>query len=246
MHQTTVNTLWTSGWDSTYRIADLVLNQRLPVTPWYVMDENRRSTAVELQTMTKLRALIVSKHSQAGDLLNPLVVRHRREIPADSVITGRYDALFSRDYLGKQYEWLARLASAENVELELGLKADDRPTEMLKEHIVPVAGPGLYTLDQEVSDDDLRLFERFNFPILAMTKADMMANAEKSGFLDILNETWFCHCPTFSGKACGWCAPCEHAREEGFGWRVPMATTARRLEFLAQKVLWKVRLAAKG
>ncbi|MCC9198019.1 7-cyano-7-deazaguanine synthase [Arthrobacter sp. zg-Y820] len=243
MEQSPVNTLWTSGWDSTYRIADLVLKQRIPVSPWYVMDENRRSTAVELRTLAGLRELIASKDSEAGELLGPLVVRRRKDIPTDSTITEKYDTLFARGYLGKQYEWLARLASAENVEFELGLKADDRPTKMLMDYIVPVEGPGLYTLGQDVGDEPLRLFERFFFPILDMTKADMMANAREYGFLDVLNETWFCHCPTLSGKACGWCAPCEHAREEGFGWRVPKATAVRRLEFLAQKVIWKGRLA---
>lgn len=243
MNQAPVNTLWTSGWDSTYRIAELVLKQRIPVTPWYVMDENRRSTAVELRTLATLRDLIQNKDPEAAHLLRPLVVHRRRDVPANAAITERYDALYSRGYLGKQYEWLARLAAAENVKFELGLKADDRPTKMLMPNIVAVDAPGLYTLAQDVSDDALRLFDRFFFPILDMTKTDMMANAREFGFLDILNQTWFCHCPTFSGKACGWCAPCEHARDEGFGWRVPKATFGRRVEFLVQKVIWKGRLA---
>lgn len=243
MQQATINTLWTSGWDSTYRIADLVLKQRVPVTPWYVMDENRRSTAVELRTLETLRDLIRSMDPKAGELLNPLVVHRRKNIPANSTITDRYNTLFGRGYLGKQYEWLARLAAAEDVKFELGLKADDRPTKMLMPYVISVEGPSLYGLSKDVTDDALRLFERFLFPIMDLTKADMMANAKEFGFLDLLNETWFCHCPTLSGKACGWCAPCEHARDEGFGWRVPKATFGRRLEFLAQKVVWKGRLA---
>src|SRR5688572_22265978 len=59
---TPVVLLWTGGWDSTFRLLQLLLAQRLPVEPLYLLDDTRASSKVEIATVERLRAAIGERH----------------------------------------------------------------------------------------------------------------------------------------------------------------------------------------
>ena len=46
-----VNLLWTGGWDSTFRLCQLILVKRKNVQPYYIIDNKRKSLQKELITM---------------------------------------------------------------------------------------------------------------------------------------------------------------------------------------------------
>ena len=52
------NVLWTSGWESTYRVVDLILNKKEEVQPYYILDNKRVSSKVEINTMKKIKRKI--------------------------------------------------------------------------------------------------------------------------------------------------------------------------------------------
>lgn len=43
--------LWTGGWDSTYQLARSLIMNKSRMQPYYVIDEDRPSTGIELKTM---------------------------------------------------------------------------------------------------------------------------------------------------------------------------------------------------
>lgn len=229
----TVHVLWTSGWDSTFRVAQLLETPGDRVQPWYVRDPERGSTRTELRRLGMLRRALTAHERFDTDRLAPVRVVTKSEIAPDEEISSQFARLLADRYWGSQYEWLARLAKMADVRLEIGLKADDEPIRRLGAFVVPVADAGGFRIDPEAPAEDLgdlSLFRWFSFPLADVTKLEMKGYAERNGFADIMELTWFCHNPLLAGRACGYCPPCEHARAEGFGWRVPDPGPLRRAE----------------
>lgn len=235
--------LWTSGWDSTYRVADLLLLHRGSVEPWYVVDSERRSTKKELATLERLRVALTSMDDSVANRLLPLRAIRIEDIPADRDITARYRALTRRGHLGGQIDWLARLAKSQGIRLEMGVHLDDNAAAFL-EGQTEVSHEGVHVVAESASDD-LDIYRWFAFPLLTMSKLDMQEQAAEGAFSHIMEMTWFCHFPLLDGRPCGWCNPCKYTREEGLGRRVPTATALRRLQFLTLFNLVRVRHHAR-
>lgn len=226
------NVLWTSGWDSTFRVAQLLLMSDAVVQPWYVVDPDRYSSGTELRTMERIRLTLEQRDPSIHDRLKPTKVIDKADVPVDAEITGWFSDLRRSDYWGAQYDWLARLAKSEGVRLEIGLKSDDAPSVRLGDLVVKTDTPGRYGFDLESASGPKRLFQYFEFPIYDITKLESQQIAQANGYLDVMEMTWWCHTPLFNGQPCGWCNPCKHARAEGFGRRVPAPSLGKRLQYL--------------
>ena len=236
---TPFNVLWTAGWDSTYRVADLLLTHSATVQPWYVIDSGRRSTKREIQAMKNIRTALDAKGSTAAQRLLPTQIFKIEDIPIDAEVTSAYERVTNRYPLGRQYDWLARLARSQQVILELGVHRDDKFHTVLGNEIRPTRS-GSYSV-RGTADPDLTVFSNFEFPIFDMTKVEMQALAQNHGFGDIMEMTWFCFSPLLDGNPCGYCNPCKYTREEGLGRRVPPQSKSRRAQHLALKTIWKLR-----
>ncbi len=88
-----VNLLWTSGWDSTFRLLDLLLVQKRPVQPYYVIDPGRRSLQFELAALDKIRALVFEKDPQTKQLLLPTIYKKIPDIAPNEALTQQYKKL---------------------------------------------------------------------------------------------------------------------------------------------------------
>ena len=218
--------LWTAGWDSTFRLLEVLLVHRRPVQPHYLIDPERPSTPEELQAMRRVTAAIAARDPAAAALLAHPLISNVTDVLPDPEITGRFLRLKARSHLGGQYDWLARFADQRNLTgLELAVHRDDRAAGFLEPHVVLVESAGgdrYHRLRDDPPDPDLRLFERFHFPVFDKTKREMERVAAARGFLDILELTWFCHLPTAGGLPCGTCNPCRYTIEEGLGRRIPL------------------------
>ncbi len=53
-----VHVLWSGGWESTYRVLDLVFTEQAVVQPHYIVDINRPSSLHELRTMASIKHAI--------------------------------------------------------------------------------------------------------------------------------------------------------------------------------------------
>ncbi|MFO7857943.1 MAG: hypothetical protein R6V11_03385, partial [Ectothiorhodospiraceae bacterium] len=73
---------WTGGWDSTFRVLDLVLHQGEHVVPFYVRDETRQSIEQETRVMDRLREQI-NQRAMRGHL-GELTILHANVARPDS------------------------------------------------------------------------------------------------------------------------------------------------------------------
>ena len=226
-----IRLLWTGGWDSTYRLLDALLVRGRSVRPYYLTDPGRPSTTYERTAMDRIAAALAGKNSDAAARLAPPVVTSVADLLPDADITARFERLRARSHLGGQYDWLARFALQHGLDdLELSIHRDDRAAEFLQRHVVregAETGDPYHRLRVPPADDDLRIFERFRFPLFDLTKRDMERGARRAGFIDLMELTWFCHVPTPDGRPCGRCNPCRYTIAEGLARRIPLRIRLR-------------------
>lgn len=243
----TAHVLWTGGWDSTFRILDLVLNHSRTVQPHYLISPGRPSAETEMNAMARMRERIEERMPRGAALL-PTQFINEPDIADDPEITAAWKRLTQRHPLGVQYEVIARYATMQDLTgLELSVHVDDRAYLFLDGYIETIddAGTPNYVLRNAPEEPDINLvFGRLRFPILHISKLDMQNAADNAGFRDIMEMTWFCHTPRHN-KPCGMCYPCRFAMQEGMARRLPFpARTLCRL-VLVRSALAKHPLARK-
>lgn len=237
------NILWTGGWDSTFRVCDLVLIKNEKVQPYYVLDKNRQSTPVEIKTMEKIKKKIFEKKPEARNLIKDTIMIKIDSIPKEETVTSDWTKLRSISHLGEQYDWLARYVKANHLEnIELGIHKDDKAEEFIRNDVIPIeeGKDFYYKMRENLSIPELRIFSSYHFPLLNLTKLEMAEAAKKNNFQDILESTWFCFNPTKDGQPCGFCNPCRYTREEGLGRRVPEPSLYRKFRHKAGIIKYKV------
>lgn len=235
-----VNVLWTAGWDSTFRVADLLLNQNAVVRPWYAVDRHRRSAVTELATQDRIRTSLAQLDPGTAEKLLPTEIVEVEDVPPVPEISKAFQQLRSMRFLGDQYEWLARLAEHRQLTLELSIHRDDRARDALAGEVA--YDGGTYRLVSHPGDPALEVFRRFRFPLFDTTKLDMENAARDNGFSGVMEQTWFCHSP-LRGQPCGYCNPCRYTRDEGLGRRVPPRTLRRQIEVGLLDTWWILRQA---
>lgn len=241
-----VRLLWTAGWDSTFRLLDALLVRGKSVEPYYLTDPGRPSTAHELRAMGQISAALGASHPAAAAALATPVVSSVADLRPDAEITSRFERLRARSHLGGQYDWLARFATQQGLsDLELSIHRDDRAAEFLQAHVTREDGGGdAYYRLRDDAPDDLRIFERFRFPVFDKTKRDMQKAARAAGFAGLMELTWFCHIPTADGRPCGRCNPCRYTMDEGLARRIPLRTRLRNHR-VVERIKRPLRAAAR-
>lgn len=216
--------LWTGGWDSTFQLLRLLLLNHQPVEPYYLIDEDRPSTGTELRTMKRIRQRISKINNSAAALLQPTQYFAVSQIPDNPDITNAYNAIRKSRFIGGQYDWLARYCESQSIShLQLCIHEDDKAAAIVGP-ILANTKPGQPSPsweNQHLGTDEHLLFKWFEYPVLKLTKTDMLHVAKQHGWSEIMNMTWFCHQPR-NGKPCGICNPCRYTIEEGLGWRIPV------------------------
>lgn len=227
MGKQVINILWTGGWDSTYRVIDLSFKE-VVIQPYYLRD-NRLSEAMELSVIRNLTEKIRNRKTNKSELLEVIIVEiEDRKVNFEysssyNVLDEYWKNRSGGKSIGSQYEWLS-IFSIDILNLELGIEKGCKVITTIKEfgdlELVENSEKGsYYQLNKEVSTLDLiNIFGAYHFPLLDLSKQDMRNHAKKLGFLDLMNETWFCHSPR-ENKACGECNPCKQTIEAGLTYR---------------------------
>ena len=241
----TINLLWTGGWDSTYRLLELVLAREAAVQPWYVSDLIAAPLPVKYRRWRKSAPPLRSEAGAGGFLPTKFITM--ADIKPDATITAQYLEL-KRDFgLGSQYEWLAALGKTYGIEnLELAIHAGDKFRRVLGDRVQKIetaVGP-VFRFKETQGGRVPELFARFDFPILSLTKCEQQLLSARHGFSDILEVSWFCHWP-LNGLPCGQCAPCIYTIEEGMGRRLPWIAHLR-YHALVPLRRWKNQLRSCG
>jgi len=219
-----VNIFWTGGWDSTFRILQLIVQKKKVVQPYYILDPNRKSAGAELNAIKAVKLAVVVRFPYTKELLRPLIIENLDEICTDKVLLNSFIDITKTYNVGRQYSWLACYCD------EIGEKGVELSTQKpgkLYEQIVKdtkhiVEGNNsFYVLEKDNKQSKLiTLFQHFRFPLLEYTKIEMQEEAERFKFDEILELSWFCHAPKWNKYKCGTCTPCITAIEQGLGRRV--------------------------
>ncbi|MCR8915821.1 hypothetical protein FDP08_03410 [Marinobacter panjinensis] len=223
-----VTLLWTGGWDSTFRLLQLLLIEKRNVQPVYVMDVSRYSMNRELDTISQISAM-VRQRLDSGVTLYPTKFFLSSDFPEIQEIRDRYLALKNKYHVARQYYWLALIAENQQWEsVELSMVRTQTPSDLETAIFNNIEGENPTLKDSWEAE----LFKYWSFPLLTTKKSEMKVFAEENGFLDILLKRWFCLRP-IRGKCCGACLPCEVAQREqateGVEFIHPAETAARKL-----------------
>lgn len=225
-----VNLLWTGGWDSTFRLLQLLLLHRVPVTPFYLEDSTRASTAIELSTMSRIADHLRGAYPHVTALLHPTRIAAVSDVPEDAAINQALREIRTRSYIGNQYAWLPAYCKHNRIsDIELGVHVDDKVQALLRPFAVAFEHPGGFRSmrvdPSHAGSAEFTLFRYFSFPLFHVDKVAIGRQADAAGWSAIMDMTWFCHKPV-RGRPCGICAPCVYTIEEGLARRVPASRRA--------------------
>lgn len=214
--------LWTGGWDSTFRLLQLLHDTDADVQPLYLVEEGRGSTPREIETMRSIRERIEHRWPETSNRLRATDYGSYRATRMKPRHREQWEALKQRGRVGLQYPILASYANHNDMDrMDLSIERRGGTIQDILEPVVEQrdtpAGP-VYALPSSV-DGPEALFEHFTFPLLNYTKLDMKGEAKRRGWMPIMKQTQFCFNPTF-GRPCGVCHPCRIAKREGLGERV--------------------------
>lgn len=223
--RTTVNLLWTGGWDSTFRLLQLLLTHRVPVVPYYLEDPTRASTQIELQTMVRIGDHLRATYPHTRELLQPIRIASVRDVVEDDEINAALREIRRRMFIGSQYAWLPSFCKHNAIDaMELGVHVDDKVQALVRPYALESDHPDGYRSvrvdPRHAHTAEFRLFRYFSFPLFHIDKVGIDRQAAAEGWSEIMDMTWFCHTPVH-GRACGICAPCLYTIEEGLARRVP-------------------------
>jgi 7-cyano-7-deazaguanine synthase in queuosine biosynthesis len=217
--------LWTSGWDSTYRLLELVLIKKEIVQPIYILDDQRKSLKNELIAIEKILYALHENHPASKKLILPIKYYSKKDIVIKPEIKAAFEHVRNFIKIGSQYDWISSLCEQENLkDVELCIFKNER-TDILFNYINSRElddAENLFNKEENETKEAVKLiFKHYLFPVLTIDKMDMYAVAKENNWLDLMKMTWFCHRPK-NGKPCGKCNPCTIAIVEGLGFRIPI------------------------
>lgn len=232
----TIAVCWTGGWDSTFRVLDLVVRHDCQVQPIYVIDPNRRSRNHEIAAMDKVRNGIRERFPEKADLLLDTLYFNAEKLEIPDSVQEQFSKIRSEYQIGWQYLWMAAaIRTAGYDTAEAMVHGNDHGLiwgflrDKMREHVTP-GGATTYILSDWTPtnefEDGLRLFQNFAYPTIHLPKPDMEDVARESGFDHLLLLSWFCHFP-LNDQPCGMCFTCRHVIYDGLRKRFPKSALRR-------------------
>ena len=229
MNRKPINIFWTGGWDSTFRLLQLLIIEEKVVQPHFVV-RAQPSVGYEINTMINIRRQIFRRYPGLRDMLLPTKYIDIREIDKDTDISECLKEINNFHYLANQYQFLASYCKQNLIkDIELSIESHryvgNKIFIFIAENLSNNNGIP-FKLEQKEYESELKnltckLFQYFKFPIIHLTKMEMRKYAQEYEFDAILGLAWFCATP-WRGKPCGFCGPCIGAIKKGFPNKIPL------------------------
>jgi len=214
---------WTGGFDSTYRLCEMLVNEGKTVQPIYVslvLDNDcqseescnklwlRRNRKEERLAMKKIKDLLNNKFPYTKKTLLP-VLEVDQPIN-DDLFNHSFEKKFYSDNLWPrkrrkhQYLFLSKYAYYHKKRVDigvLGIHEGSKFAQFLKQnlvkennnYVVPITGHAISYL---------------NFPLYGRSKEQLLEQSKQGLYDEILKESWSCWFPR-NGKPCGKCPMCR-------------------------------------
>lgn len=205
---------WTGGYDSTFRICELLIIYKLPVQPVYLSynldSENksdfwvRKNRKQEKEAMNKIRNIIITRFPFTKHLLYETINI------SDDIDYNSYDKAFLKLNLWPkkrkihQYSHLGKVSFLMKTYIDTGVLGIHNQTNFvnfLNKHLVNTELT--YRLDLPTSHP----LHYLQFPLFNRTKKQLCDISRKHNFNDIIRMSWSCWFPE-NGKPCKKCPMC--------------------------------------
>lgn len=215
---------WTGGWDSTFRLIQLLRTSNAVVQPHYIL-RHEDSTGVEISAMIKIQREIIRQFPDVKLRLLPTKYIDGDLIKNNKNIDEQISNLRKTTKLNEQYRLMANYCWEKNIH-EIEVSLDQTPGQSAQEW-----------LDKHFKGASA--FDSFTYPIFHLTKQDMLKIARENGWEEILFLTSFCRRPNVHVMPCGKCGPCVDAVYAGMSFRLPFIRRIKaKLQFPLRK-LWR-------
>ena len=205
---------WTGGYDSTFRICELLIIYKLPVQPVYLsynLDSKnksdfwvRKNRSQEKEAMEKIRNIINTRFPFTKHLLYETI-----DI-SDDIIYNSYDEAFLKLNLWPkkrkihQYSHLGKVSFLMKTYIDTGVLGIHNQTNFvnfLEKHLVEI--DNTYRLDLPTTHP----LHYLQFPLFKKKKKNLCDISRKYNFNDIIKMSWSCWFPE-NGKPCKKCPMC--------------------------------------
>ena len=211
-----INLFWSGGWDSTFRLLQLLLIERTKVQPHYMVWSGD-TVGETVEAMLKIRSQLFSDYPETKKLLLPINYFDSKGIKPNKKISDAFNKLEENNRVGAQHKKLALFCEQNNYHnSEQGTEKDSHSHQLLKDYLTD------YRIEKEKAPKlYYDLFKYFRFPLIEWSKKEMDDFAIEQGWQDIMYMTWFCRRPK-NGRPCGFCGNCTDTLIHGMGKRLPV------------------------
>jgi len=231
--------LWTGGWDSTFRVCQVLFSNKF-VQPIYATHMGWQNEIIkstfdkpnhiqkpamlhEIQELENIRNSLSSKFPELYSRLLPI-----RFIPCrenDSDWKEEEKPLGPGINQGRQYSLLRLISDKVDKPIELCIEKSPDGYNTVGDSLIPYAEKyeDVYRLKKDLpselfdknSINSLYNLQKFMFPLLHVTRKEMLEIATKNGYADILKKTWSCREYRPNNKPCGECFCCKGRIRDG-------------------------------
>ena len=198
---------WTGGWDSTFRVLQLLMTTDVVVQPHFII-RYEGSTGIEINAMNDIRRMTIRRYPSVRQRFLPTKYINASLIERHADIENQIEeARQNGRLIDPQYDLMANYCREFSIdEIELGV--DVFPgSDIEKWHKKSLGG--------------IPAFKSFAYPIWKLTKNDTLQIAKQNDWLDIMSLTSFCRKPIIKVKPCGTCGPCIDTVVTGLDFRLP-------------------------
>jgi Queuosine biosynthesis protein QueC len=207
---------WTGGFDSTFRICQLLCDEtaEYSIQPMYIIDNRvdgpnggRHNRAKEIRTMNSLReelrkAFPFSYHRLKETLYIDNVDHDYQTEYFDSCMSQLMKSgCASR--MHTQYRVMAAHTLKNGIVAEVGTEGRDGGAVI--KHILPYLNEGYYLKGEP---QEYGIFKNIRWPLSLYKKSDMLNEAKKDGYAPLLKKTFSCWFPD-GDTPCGTCKMCK-------------------------------------
>lgn len=218
---------WTGGYDSTFRLCQLLLIEKATVQPIYISDPNldndpgkntkRHNHSSEYNAMNTIRKNLNKKFPFTKKTL--LKTMDINNINLDPDIKHNMKILAKQKRMRRstsQYGGMAQVSRDLDANIEVSIEKaehnngffrtintrliDNKKNADYRNHII--------RKNLDVYDQPLKIFKNFVFPIIFISKKEMYKISKKNNFDDIMRTTWSCWYPV-NNKPCKKCIMCR-------------------------------------
>jgi hypothetical protein len=213
-----VKLFWTGGYDSTFRLLQLVIIEKKYVNPIYLNFDNldgpnhrRQNINFELQTMQKIINELINLGY--GNQIAPLIIIKHINLSPD--VKKSCKIMYDNGDLRRpvsQYSHMIQLSLDLNCIIEECAEKSTHSTSYKMLHD-KLDNNKLLNLDL-IRGTHLFVLRNIRFPIIDLTKKDMLVIAKLHKFDYILKWTKSCWWPNGDGSPCKKCLMCRTRKEE--------------------------------